>query len=207
MSDNEEAMCVVLDNGSGMVKAGFQGEEAPNTVFPSIVGRPKQENIMGKDHKEVYVGEEANEKRGICKLTYPIEHGIINNWDDMEKVWSHTYYTQLRVDPADQGAFLTEAPRNPKKNRERMCEIFFENFGAPSFYVAVQAILSLYATGRVTGCVVDSGDGVTHTVPVYEGYSLPHAVQRIDLAGRDLTQYLATLLRETGPAFTSSAEM
>jgi actin beta/gamma 1 len=88
-----------------------------------------------------------------------------------------------------------------------MCEIFFENFGAPSFYVAVQAILSLYATGRVTGMVVDSGDGVTHTVPVYEGYSLPHAVQRNDLAGRDLTKYLATILRETGPAFTSSAEL
>jgi len=125
----------------------------------------------------------------------------------MEKVWNHTYYTCLRVDPSEQGAFLTEAPRNPKKNRERMCEIFFENFNSPSFYVAVQAILSLYATGRVTGMVVDSGDGVTHTVPVYEGYSLPHAVQRNDLAGRDLTKYLAELLRETGPAFTSSAEL
>ena len=89
-----------------------------------------------------------------------------------------------------------------------MLEIFFENFGAPTFYVAVQAILSLYATGRVTGCVIDSGDGVTHTVPVYEGYSLPHAVQRIDLAGRDITKYLATILREGGgPTFTSSAEL
>lgn len=92
---------------------------------------------MGKDNKEVYVGDEAQEKRGILKLQYPIEHGIINNWDDMEKIWNHTYYTCLRVDPSDQGAFLTEAPRNPKKNRERMCEIFFENFNTPTFYVAV----------------------------------------------------------------------
>jgi actin-related protein len=103
MSDSEDnqQLCVVLDNGSGQVKAGFQGEEAPNTVFPSIVGRPKHEDIMGKDNKEVYVGDEAQEKRGILKLHYPIEHGIINNWDDMEKVWNHTYYTCLRVDPSE----------------------------------------------------------------------------------------------------------
>jgi len=207
MSD-EEALAVVIDNGSGMCKAGFEAEESPKCSFPSIVGYPKQRSVVSTaEQQDCYVGEKAQEKRGILKLHYPIEHGIINNWDDMEKIWHHCYYEQLCVSPDDQGALLTEAPRNPKKNRERMCQIFFENFNAPQFYVAIQAILSLYSSGRVTGCVVDSGDGVTHTVPVYEGYSLPHAVQRNDLAGRDLTRYLAELLRECGPAFTSSAEM
>ncbi len=132
---------------------------------------------------------------------------MINNWDDMEKIWHHCYYNELRAAPEDHAIMLTEAPRNPKKNRERMISIMFESFNVPQFYVAIQAILSLYASGRTTGCVVDSGDGVTHTVPVYEGYSLPHAVIRNDLAGRDLTKWMADILRETGPAFTSSAEL
>ena len=207
MSD-EESQGVVIDNGSGMCKAGFSGDDSPKAAFPSIVGRPKSEGIIvGMTDKETYVGDLAQAKRGILKLSYPIEHGIINNWDDMEKIWHHCYYNELRSNPDEHSAMLTEAPRNPKKNRERMISIFFENFNVPQFYVSIQAILSLYASGRTTGCVVDSGDGVTHTVPVYEGYSLPHAVIRNDLAGRDLTKFLADILRETGPAFTSSAEL
>ncbi len=191
-----------------MCKAGFSGDDSPKTAFPAIVGRAKNKSaIIGSD-KDCYVGDEAMSKRGILKLKYPIEHGVILDWDDMEKIWNHCYYHELRASPEEHAIMLTEAPRNPKKNKERMISIMFETFNVPQFYVAIQAILSLYASGRTTGCVVDSGDGVTHTVPVYEGYSLPHAVIRNDLAGRDLTDYLALLLRETcKQAFTSSAEL
>ncbi|KAG0284931.1 hypothetical protein BGZ97_008019, partial [Linnemannia gamsii] len=168
----DEVAALVIDNGSGMCKAGFAGDDAPRAVFPSIVGRPRHQGVMvGMGQKDSYVGDEAQSKRGILTLKYPIEHGIVTNWDDMEKIWHHTFYNELRVAPEEH-----------------------------------PAVLSLYASGRTTGIVLDSGDGVTHTVPIYEGYALPHAILRLDLAGRDLTDYLMKILMERGYSFSTSAE-
>ena len=99
------------------------------------------------------------------------------------------------MDSSEHPVLLTEAPMNPRQNRERMAELMFEEFNIPALYIAIQAVLALYASGRTTGCVLDSGDGVSHVVPVYEGYSLPHATGRLDLAGRDLTSYLVKVLQ------------
>jgi len=202
-----EFPAAVIDNGSGMVKAGFAGDDSPRTIFASIIGRPKQNQIIvGMGSKSMYIGDEAQAKRGILSLRYPIAHGIISNYDEMEAIWQHTFFNEMRVDPAGYKVLLTEAPMNPKSNREKMVQKMFETFNTPATYISIQAVLSLYASGRTTGIVCDSGDGVSHIVPIYEGYSLPQSIKRLDLAGRDLTEYMGKLLTERGINLTSSAE-
>ncbi len=197
----------IIDNGSGYIKSGFSGEEGPRAVFPGIVGRPKNPGIMvGAEQKDYFVGQQAEEKRGILILKYPIEHGIVEDWEDMEKIWDHTFTNELRVVPSEHNVMLTEAPMNPKLNREKMTQIMFETFGVPGLYIAIQAVLSLYSAGKFTGIVCDSGDGVTHFVPIFDGYALPHSILRVNLAGRDLTDYLVKILSERGHHLTTSAE-
>lgn len=133
-----ENPAVVIDNGSGMCKAGLSGEDNPRAVFPAFVGVPRQQSIMmGTENKELYVGSEANSKRGVLTLNYPIKHGQVLDWDAMEAIWQHTYQNELRVEAHKHPCMLTEAPLNPKNNRERMTTIMFETFNVPQFYVAI----------------------------------------------------------------------
>ena len=196
MSDNKS---IVIDNGSGVIKAGFSGENQPSVKFPSIVGVPRTDKQMvGVESKSEYIGDEAQKMRGVLKLSYPIESGIVTSWDQMEKVWEYCFTNELIVDPSEHKVLFTEAPMNPKANREKMTQLMFETFQVQGLYVAIQAVLSLYSNGRTTGMVCDSGDGVTHTVPVYEGFSIPHAVKKNFIAGRAITAHIVNLLHADG---------
>ncbi|CAK5013713.1 unnamed protein product [Meloidogyne enterolobii] len=199
---------VVIDNGSGILKAGFAGENAPKCIFGNYVGRPKHTRVMaGALEGDCFIGPKAQEYRGLLALKYPMEHGIVTDWSDMEKIWQYIYSSdQLRTEPNEHPILLTEAPLNPQTNREKAAEILFETFNVPALYIQIQAVLSLYSSGRTTGVVLDSGDGVTHVVPIFEGFAIEHGIQRIDIAGRDVTRYLRLLLRKEGHIFSKTSE-
>jgi actin beta/gamma 1 len=205
--DYEEVMAIVIDQGSSLIKAGFAGDDAPRAVFPALVGRCKHSGIMvGMDQKDAYVGDEAQSKRGVLTLKYPIEHGIITNWDDMEKLWYSTFYNELRIAPEEHAILITVPPNNPRANAERIVQIMFETFNVPALYLEMEPVLSLYASGRTTGIVVTLGDASTHVIAVYEGYALPHTARSSNLGGRDLTEFAMKIMTERGYCFTTTAE-
>ncbi|XP_056398003.1 actin-related protein T2 [Hyla sarda] len=198
---------VIFDNGSGLFKAGLSSDTAPRSVISSVIGRPRSDHsLVEASRRQYYVGEEAQALRGILNLTYPIEHGIVTSWSDMEKIWQHMYNCELHIQSSEMPLLLTEPPLNPTNNREMMAEVMFESFSVPAMYVALQSTLSLYASGRTSGLVMDIGDGVTNTFPIFEGFHLHHAGNRLNVAGRDITEYFTRLLTETGLSFVSSSE-
>lgn len=135
-----------------------------------------------------------------------MENGIVKRWDDMQHLWDYTFFEKMKVDPTGRKILLTEPPMNPLKNREQMAEVMFERYNFGGVYVAIQAVLALYAQGLSSGVVVDSGDGVTHIVPVYESTVLNHLTRRLDVAGRDVTRNLIALLLRRGYALNRTAD-
>ncbi|XP_048482115.1 actin-related protein 2 isoform X1 [Plutella xylostella] len=213
--DDQGRKVIVCDNGTGFVKCGYAGSNFPAHIFPSMVGRPiiRAENKIGDiDVKDIcigdlMVGDEASQLRSMLEVSYPMENGVVRNWEDMCHVWDYTFGpSKMDIDPKDTKILLTEPPMNPTKNREKMIEVMFEKYGFDSAYIAIQAVLTLYAQGLISGVVVDSGDGVTHICPVYEEFALPHLTRRLDIAGRDITRYLIKLLLLRGYAFNHSAD-
>lgn len=206
---------LVCDIGTGYLKCGRSGTETPLSVIPTVVGRPliKQKTTYTlrsqskSTTKLIYAGKEAVECGEFLHLSHPIEHGIVKNWTDMEYLLEDAFNSSspnyaFQVPNAEGSidgkrgtkVILTEAPMNPLKNREQLCQIMFEKVGVDALHISTQALLSLYARGMMSGVVVDVGDGVTHVIPVYEGSILSHLTQRLDVAGRDVTNQLSKLL-------------
>lgn len=197
----EEIGTLVIDSGSYFMRAGFAGDDYPRAVFPSIVGRPKKDDGT---LKSLYVGDEALSKRRLLNITRVMDKRIVTNWDDMQKMWRHTFYNELRSLSEEQPVLLTEPTLNPKINREKMVEIMFEAFDVPALYVANQAVLALHMISRQTGLVLDIGDNIATATPIYEGHALPHAMTQLDIGGKDLTDYLVKMLHQRPEGCDSS---
>ena len=213
MCDKNDS-AIVLDIGSDKCKAGFAGDDDPRLVMPSVMARQRSNicmlpNRMNKDHFGDTALALASTDWGAgvtVTVEYPVEQGIITNWDSMEMICHHIFDKELNVDPQEHPILLTEPPLNSKANREKMTEIMFETFGFPAMYLAMQAVLSLHASGRTSGVVLNSGHGVSTSVPVFEGHAIPDLILKNDLAGHGLTNYLMKILTERY-SFSNNAEI
>lgn len=189
----DEDVVIIIDNGSGLCKAGLSCDELPSAVFPEVVGKPRNTQKHRFD-QELYFGDQA--QRNGLSISYPLENGIIENFDHMELLWEYAIMERLKVNPDKHPVLLTEPPYNPKPNREKMVESMFETFGVPSLNISIQGVLALLGQGRTSGLVLDSGEGVTHTIPIFDGFGMPHCINRLDLAGRELNVLLAKLIAQ-----------
>lgn len=163
----------------------------------------EQEDLQARGH---YVGQEAQERQGQLTLSWPLEHGLVQDWDDLEKVWHYAFYDGLQVPPEGHPIMMSEPPHYTRQEREKTAETLFETFNFPAMYMANQAVLAMYSTGRTTGVVLDCGAGMTNVVPVFEGFSVDHAMLRQDFGGRELTDHLVGLLSERGYNLISAAD-
>lgn len=205
---------VILDNGTGFTKMGYAGNTEPNFIVPSLISTVvEQAGVRASDVQDLdfFIGAEAVQKRANYNVDYPIREGIVSNWDNMEKYWQRCIYQYLCCDPEEHMFMLTEPPLNTPENREFTAEVMFETFNVPGLYIAVQAVLALCASllqqqagddggaqGSITGTVVDSGDGVTHIIPVAEGYVIGSCIKHVPLAGRSVTDFILQMMRDRG---------
>ena len=208
----DEKRPIVMDNGAGYIKAGFaQYYDDPPIIIPSIVGYPRYAGSMMNTlkygyQKEYFVGNEAESKRGVLKIKYPIEHDTIKNYDDMEKIWFHIFVNELRAASEEHNVMLTECSTKRRDNREKIAEIMFEEFGVPGLYIINQTVLSLFSAGLNTGIVVNLGDGVSQFSPIFEGFELKKANIQYDFGGRELTEYFINILQGYGYKIYSSSQ-
>ena len=206
---------IIVDIGSGEVKAGFSGEETPKIVFKNYFGEAKYNKILrtydiqNKDIKEQYIGDECDKYLGLIKLRYPVNRGVFENEDDILKLFNHIF-SKLGLNSQEiqeHPILVTEPILNPASNREKIAHNLLEKIGVPAIFFASQPILSLFSTSATSGVVLESGAGVTQSCVVYEGYSIPFSYERYNYGGRDVTEYLKYILKKRGYHFYSSTEM
>ena len=207
----EERKTVVLDNGSLYIRAGFAGEQEHQCEMLNIVGRAKQQQARQQqtvpasaDDQQTaessYVGGEALSTGLDLQHDYPVKRGIITNWDDAQTIWGYIFEKELEIadNTGEHAILVTDPLLDQLSNRKKLAEVLFEVFAFPALYIARQAVMSMYSTGETTGLLLQSGDGVTEVMAMVECFMVPESVQRFNLAGADMTQYLGEKLAQQG---------
>lgn len=199
---------LVLDNGGGILKAGLSSTERPFQV-QSLVGTPKHRRVMlSAPRSEKLFGDEAYKQRGLCRLSYPQRGGLVRDWNDQIQLWQYLYRDVMELEEGAHPLLMTEVAGNPLSNRVRIAQIHLEYFQSPSICFVPPSVLALYSMGRLSGCVVASGHGVSSCVPMLDGFAVPHSVSRLDVGGHDITKYFAQILTKCGDYhFRTSSEL
>ncbi|XP_060809595.1 uncharacterized protein LOC132903947 [Amyelois transitella] len=200
-----EEASVVIHVGTQNTKAGFAGESFPRCVTRTLIGRFRHSGIVDGDQM-IYFGDNAVRNRGILNLHYPIEEGRVTNWDDMEKLWHHIFYSQLHIPPEQSRLVHAVNPMSNIKEKKKMAEILFEVFAIKGLYIAKAPILSLFASGRTSGLVWGNGYSCCCATPVFEGFPLKHAIVSTELSGAAITEYLSELVTKLGYQLTTAFE-
>jgi actin len=187
---------IVIDIGTHSCKAGFNGENAPRVVIPTVIGKSKNEyiNFLEDTHK-LYFGREAINNANFLKLDYPVKNSIITDYDKMEKFLNHLFHSELKTKPEAHNVFLTESLFSSNADREKIAEIMFEKFGIFNIHLEPQPIMTLYSTPKTSGIIIESGESMTQIVPVFENYIIPQGVRTIPIAGSEMTQNLFDILQ------------
>jgi actin-related protein 3 len=205
---------VIIDVGTGYTKMGYSNNSRPNFIIPTIhAGRDMSKvsaaQLKGTEDLDFYIGEEGLGRAPNYAPVNIMKHGQVEDWTKMEQFWEQCLFKYLRCEPEDHAVLLTEPPLNSPDNREFTAEVMFETFNVPYLYIGMQAMLAIAASWTnkgehlLTGCVVDSGDGVTHVIPVIEGYPISNAIQHIPVAGKEMTQFIADALKDREPQITA----
>lgn len=200
---------IVVDLGSCSIKAGYAGDDAPSVVLSSIIGHVRGERFMDIEKhahvdKDTYIGDEAWAYRDVLNISSVIKNGVVQNWDDFKLVLDHLFFEELKINPSEihlHPILVTEPPRNPKTMREKLMKLLFDTYNFAAMYVANTTTLCLYASGVVTGIVLECGYDVSTSCAVFEGDVLPGSLCRLELAGREMDNYLVRLLNEKGYRF------
>ncbi|KAJ5067750.1 actin cytoskeletal 2a [Anaeramoeba ignava] len=182
----------VIDNGSYSLKAGFAGETIPRFEMPNIIGKMNHKGLKSKKQKNI-IGNECYSLSSFIELTETFENGKIKNWENMEKIWNHILFDELKIVTEESLGLITESPLTPKANREKVVQIIFETYNLRGFYYLITAQACLYSIKKPTAFIIEIGKSC-YLTPVYDTYCLPHATQILNIGGDDLTKYLGNLI-------------
>ena len=196
--DSENERTIVIDNGSGYIKYGLDGEDEPK-VFQNITGLPKYGSSLVTSKEEIFIGDDAYEKKSVLNLSHTIKRAFVKDWNLMEKIWDYIFKKKLGKEPIypnDYNILITQPLKNLKENKKKIAEIMFETFNFKGLCLACPSVLSLYAAGKVTGMSLDLGYGTSQFSPIFDGYIIQDNVERVNIGGKDITKYLGKLLNK-----------